>query len=161
MLNGDNQFRAVLYPHRSLGPTGFLVVMALVGGVMGIAALRALALGAWPVAIFAVADVLLVYVCFRLSYRAGRQFEEVTVDGSEVRVRKVTPQGRITEHAFNPYWARLKVTRDEEEGVTRLDLGAHGRWIVLGAFLNPGDRESFAAAFSSALDRVRAGDAAV
>ncbi|MEO1103725.1 MAG: DUF2244 domain-containing protein, partial [Pseudomonadota bacterium] len=122
---------------------------------MGFAALRALALGAWPITIFAIADVLLVYVCFKLSYRSGRQFEEVRVDPGEVLVRKVTPAGRVTEHRFHPFWARLSVTRHDEEGVTRLDLGSHGEWIVLGAFLNPDDRASFADAFGEALARAR------
>jgi len=148
-------FHAVLFPHRSLSRKGFFVMMAIIIAVMGVAGLRALALGAWPITIFAVADVLLVYVCFMLSYRASRQFEEVTVNPAEVLVRKVTPAGRVTEHRFHPFWARLAVTRREDEGVTRLDLGSHGEWIVLGAFLDPAARAAFADAFAAALDRAR------
>ncbi len=148
-------FHAVLYPHRSLSRRGFFVMMAGIIGIMGFGALRALALGAWPIAIFSVLDVLLVYVCFKLSYRAGRQFEEIAVSESEVLVRKVAASGAVTEHRFNPFWARLTVTRHEEEGVTRIDLGSHGTVIVVGAFLNPDDRASFAAAFADALDRAR------
>lgn len=148
-------FHAVLYPHRSLSRRGFFVMMAAIIGIMGFGALRALALGAWPIAIFSVLDVLLVYVCFKLSYRSGRQFEEIAVSESEVLVRKVTASGEVTEHRFNPFWARLTVTRHEEEGVTRIDLGSHGTFIVVGAFLNPDDRASFAAAFADALDRAR------
>ncbi|MEM9223563.1 MAG: DUF2244 domain-containing protein [Pseudomonadota bacterium] len=155
MTTLDAPFHAVLFPHRSLSTRGFFIMMAIVVGVMGFAGLRALALGAWPIAIFAVADVLLIYVCFKLSYRAGRQFEEVRVDPHEVLVRKVSPAGRVIEHRFHPSWARLTVTRHEDEGVTRLDLGSHGKWIVLGAFLNPDDRASFAEAFADALARAR------
>ncbi|MEM0908519.1 MAG: DUF2244 domain-containing protein [Pseudomonadota bacterium] len=150
-----HDFHAVLFPHRSLSRKGFFVLMAIVVGVMGFAGLRALSLGAWPVAIFAAADVALVYICFKLSYRAGRQFEEVTVNDTEVLVRKVTPAGRVTEHRFHPFWARLAVTRLEDEGVTRVDLGSHGQWVVLGAFLNPTDRASFAEAFGAALQKAR------
>ncbi|GAB5374921.1 MAG: hypothetical protein AcusKO_13830 [Acuticoccus sp.] len=110
-------FHAVLFPHRSLSRKGFFVLMAIVVMVMGIGALRALALGAWPIAFFAVADIALVYVCFKLSYRAGRAFEEVTVDEREVLVRKVSAAGRVSEHRFHPHWARLAVTRLEDEGV--------------------------------------------
>lgn len=145
----------MLFPHRSLSRKGFFVLMAIVVAVMGIGALRAMALGAWPIAIFAVADVALVYICFKLSYRSGRAFEEVTVNESEVLVRKVTSSGLITEHRFHPFWARLSVTRLEDEGVTRLDFGSHGKFIVLGAFLSPDDRASFADAFADALARAR------
>ncbi len=146
----------MLFPHRSLSRRGFWVLIAIVAGIMGMAALRALAIGAWPVAIFALADILLVWGAFKLSYRAGRQFEEVTVTAEEVLVRKVTSAGKVTEHRFNPHWARLNVTRVEDEGVVRLDLGSHGRFIVVGAFLNPDDRASFADAFADALARARA-----
>ncbi|MEM8852628.1 MAG: DUF2244 domain-containing protein [Pseudomonadota bacterium] len=145
----------MLFPHRSLSRRGFFLVIAGVSLVLGLGAMRALSLGAWPVAIFAVADVALLYLAFVLSYRAGRQFEEVSVSDSEVLVRKVSPAGRVVEHRFNPTWARLTVTREEEEGVTRLDLGSHGQWIVVGAFLNPDDRASFADAFGAALNRAR------
>lgn len=145
----------MLFPHRSLSRKGFFVLMAVVVAVMGIGALRAMALGAWPIAVFAVADVLLVYTCFKLSYRAGRAFEEVTVDENEVLVRKVSSAGRVTEHRFHTVWARLAVTRVDDEGVTRLTLGSHGRWIVLGAFLSPDDRASFADAFAAALAQAR------
>lgn len=148
-------FHAVLFPHRSLGRRGFFVVMAIVGGVMGVAALRALVLGAWPVAFFAIADVVLVYGAFKLSYRSARQFEEVSISDDEVLVRKVTAAGRVTEHRFNAIWARLSVTRHDEEGVTRLDIVSHGTSVVIGAFLNPEDRASFADAFGAALARAR------
>lgn len=148
-------FHAVLFPHRSLSRSGFMVLMALVGGAMGFAALRAFTVGAWPVALFALADVALVWGAFRLSYRSARAFEEVHVSEREVLVRKVSAAGRITEHRFDPAWARLSVTRLQDEGVVRLDLGSHGRWIVVGAFLNPDDRASFAEAFATALGRAR------
>ncbi len=149
-------FHAVLYPHRSLSRQGFWILMGAIILIMGFAASRALSIGAWPVAVFALADIALVYGAFKLSYRAGRQFEEVTVDEAEIRVRKVTPSGHVSTHAFQTAWAKLSITRHEDEGVTRLDLGSHGQWIVLGAFLDPEARENFADAFSTALNRAKA-----
>ncbi|MBJ3775264.1 DUF2244 domain-containing protein [Acuticoccus mangrovi] len=158
MPNSSAQsFHAVLFPHRSLSRRGFWITMGIVTAALGFAGLRALAFGAWPVACFAVLDVALLYGAFRLSYRSGRAFEEVSVSPAEVLVRKVTPAGRVTEHRFQTMWARLSVTRVDDEGVTRLDLGSHGRSITIGAFLNPDDRASFADAFSAALSRARTG----
>lgn len=154
-MTAELLFHAVLFPHRSLSRRGFWILITVVSIAMGFAALRMLAIGAWPVAIFAVADVLLIYVAFKLSYRSGRAFEEVSVTGSEVLVRKVTPAGKVTEHRFHPGWARLSVTCKDDEGVVRLDLGSHGSWVVIGSFLNPDDRASFAEAFSVALADAR------
>ena len=112
-------FHAVLFPHRSLSRRGFVIVVAIVASVMAFAALRAIALGAWPVAIFAVADVLLVWGALKLNYRSARQFEEVTVTAREVLIRQVNAAGRAVEHRFDPVWARLTVTRRDDEGVTR------------------------------------------
>ncbi|WP_420394671.1 DUF2244 domain-containing protein [Acuticoccus sp.] len=148
-------FHAVLFPHRSLSRRGYAILMGSIVVILGLAALRTLAIGAWPVAIFAVLDIALVWIAFRLSYRAGRQFEEVSVTPREVLLRQVTPSGRVTEHRFDPIWARLSVTRREDEGVVRLDIGSHGRWVVVGAFLNPDDRATFADALAAALARMR------
>ena len=149
------QFHAVLFPHRSLSRRGFFIMMAVVVVIMVAAAGRAFSIGAWPVSLFALADIALIWGAFKLSYRAGNQFEEVSVDPDEVHVRKVTPARRVSEHRFQTLWARLSVTRHEDEGVTRVELGSHGKWIVLGAFLNPQDRASFADAFGDALSTAR------
>jgi len=148
-------FHAVLFPHRSLSRRGFVIVVAIVASVMAFAALRAIALGAWPVAIFAVADVLLVWGALKLNYRSARQFEEVTVTAREVLIRQVNAAGRAVEHRFDPVWARLTVTRRDDEGVTRLDIGSHGKTVVVGAFLDPEARASFADALADALARAR------
>ena len=65
-------FSAVITPHRSLGRVGFLVLMALFGGVSFVAGMVFLLIGAWPVFGFLGLDVLLVYWAFRLNYRAPR-----------------------------------------------------------------------------------------
>lgn len=148
-------FRAVLFPHRSLSRRGHRIVVGGMALVLGLAAFRTFAIGAWPVSLFLVLDVLILWGALHLSNRSGRAFEEVHVTEREVLVRKISPYGRATEHRFDPVWARLRVTRQAEEGVTRLDLSSHGRSVVIGAFLNPPDRESFAKALGDALARIR------
>ena len=58
-------FSAVLTPHRSLGRVGFLVLMALIGGISFVAGIVFLLIGAWPVFGFFGLDVLLLYWAFR------------------------------------------------------------------------------------------------
>src|SRR4051794_21018237 len=101
-------FSAVLTPHRSLSATGFLLVMVLVGGVSFVAGLVFLLMGAWPVFGFFGLDVLLVYVAFRANYRAATAFERVSVTPSELRVRKVSHRGKVSEWTLNPLWVRIE-----------------------------------------------------
>src|SRR5467141_718668 len=120
-------FSAVVTPHRSLSHAGFLIVMAAVGGISFVAGTAFLLLGAWPVFGFFGLDVLLVYWAFRANYRAAAAYEEVVVTPSELRVRKVSHRGQMSEWALNPLWAKLEYEIDEEFGLQRLYLVSRGR----------------------------------
>ncbi|ALV26769.1 DUF2244 domain-containing protein [Pannonibacter phragmitetus] len=150
-------FAAVLTPHRSLGPKGFLVLMLATGAVCFAAGLLFLSIGAWPVFGFFGLDVLLVWMAFRLNYAAANRCEEVTVSAHEIVVRKTGPGRQRQEYRFNPFWVQLSVMRLEDEGVTRITLSARGDTIGIGDFLNPPDRTSFATAFAAAIADAKAG----
>ena len=144
-------FRALLTPHRSLGRTGFLVLMgALAFGWLATGVIF-LVNGAWPVFGFFGLDVVGVYVAFRLNYRAARAREEVALSRTQLDIRKTDPSGRSEAHRFNPFWTRFSVSRHSEIGITRMAVTAQGRSVAIGSFLNPDDRESFATAFGRAL----------
>jgi uncharacterized membrane protein len=150
-------FRALLTPHRSLGRTGFMILMgALLFGWLATGAIF-LAHGAWPVFGFFGLDVLLVYVAFRLNYRAARASEEVSVSRTSLDITKTAPSGRTEAHHFNPFWARFSVARHQEIGITGMAVEGQGKNVPIGSFLNPDDRESFAAAFSRALATAKRG----
>ena len=150
-------FRALLTPHRSLGRTGFMIMMGALLFAWGLTGAFFLSAGAWPVFGFFGLDVLLVYVAFRLNYRAARMREEVAVSRTRLDIRKTAPSGRTEEHSFNPFWTRFQVSRHQEIGITSMMVRAREKQVTLGAFLNPEDRESFAAAFGKALATARAG----
>jgi uncharacterized membrane protein len=150
-------FSAILTPHRSLSAVGFLILMALIGSISFAAGVTFLLLGAWPVFGFFGLDVLLVYVAFRLNYRAARAREEVSVSRTALDIKKIAPSGRTMQHHFNPFWARFSVARHEEIGITKMLVEGQGRSVSIGGFLNPDDRESFAAAFSRALATAKLG----
>lgn len=150
-------FSAILTPHRSLGRRSFVMLMAGLGTLAALGGGRAIAIGAWPVAAFAFLELFLVWGAFRLSYRAARAFEEVRLWPNELLVRQVSCSGRAREHRFHPFWARLDVTRIADEGVVALAIASHGKRVVVGSFLDPADRESFAEALAGALRAVRTG----
>jgi uncharacterized membrane protein len=150
-------FSAIVTPHRSLSSTGFLIVMAALGGVSFVAGMVFLMLGAWPVFGFFGLDVLLVYGAFRANYRAAAAYEEVTVTASELRVRKVSHRGKVSEWTGNPLWVTLDRETHEEFGIERLFLVSRGRRLPVASFLGPQEKESFAVALGTAISEAKRG----
>jgi uncharacterized membrane protein len=150
-------FSAIITPHRSLGRTGFVVLMLLIGGISFVAGIVFLIAGAWPVFGFFGLEVALVYGAFRANYRAARAYEEVTVTPSELLVRKVSHRGRVREWTLNPVWVRLDRIVHDEFGIERLFLVSHGRRLAIAGFLGPQEKASFAHALSAALGEARRG----
>lgn len=148
-------FRALLTPHRSLGRTGFTILMGALLTAWTVTGIFMISHGAWPVFGFFGLDVIGLYIAFRVNYRAARQHEEVSLSRTALDIVKVAPSGRSQKHRFNPFWAHFAVDRHSEIGITRMEVEAQGKTVAIGSFLNPDDRESFAKAFSRALTRAR------
>ena len=150
-------FSAVLTPHRSLGRTGFIVLMCLIGGISFTAGLVFFIAGAWPVMGFFGLDVLLVYIAFKVSYRTSAAYEQVTMTPSTLTVRKVSHRGKVAQWTLNPVWVRLQRDGHEEFGLERLFLVSHGRRLPVASFLGPNEKASFADALAAALSQARRG----
>lgn len=149
-------FRAELTPNRSLGPRGFFVFMALVSPISFGAGMVFYLNGAWPVFAFFGLDVALIYLAFRLNYRAGRLRELVELSTHELLVTRIEPSGRVLRWSFNPYWTRVAIDEPDEDTV-RLSVRSHGVEVSLGAFLSPDERRQFGQVLAAALSDTRAG----
>jgi uncharacterized membrane protein len=150
-------FSAVLTPHRSLGSVGFLVVMAVFGGVSFISGMAFLLMGAWPVFGFFGLDVLLLYWAFRINYRHANAYEQITVTSTVLKVRKVSHRGRVREWVLNPLWVRLDKVAHEEFGIERLFLVTRGKQLAIANFLGPDEKASFAKELGRALSEAKRG----
>lgn len=149
-------FEALLKPHRSLGRTGFTILIGALLLAWAVTGIIFLSHGAWPIFGFFGLDVVALYVAFRLNYRAACAREEVSMSRTELHIRKVSPSGKSEQHRFNPFWARFSVARHAEIGITRMAVESREKIVPIGGFLNPDDRESFANAFSRALATAKA-----
>jgi uncharacterized membrane protein len=150
-------FSAVITPHRSLTPRGFLILMLCLGGLSFVSGMAFVLMGAWPVFGFFGLDVLLVYIAFRANFRAARAYEVVTVTATELTVRKVNPRGGVREWTLNPVWVRLERIAHEEFGIERLFLVSRGRRLTIASALGPDEKASFAQALSDALGEAKRG----
>ncbi len=146
-------FEAVLYPHRSLPPQGFMLLMLLLGAVSFAAGVSFVLLGAWPILGYFGLDVLLVYLAFRASYRSARMHEWVRLTEDTLTVERVGRRGERRRWQFQPFW--LRVVLEERNETNRLVLTSHGRELVVGGFLAPAERRNLAVALKEALNRWR------
>lgn len=152
---GNIIFAATLTPHRSLGVVGFSILIGIFGLTCFMAGVMFYLLGAWPVVGFLGLDVLILWLAFKLNYRAARASEQISLSRDRLVIRKVKPNGRIDEVMFNPYWVRLEVSEIEDEGIARIAVRARDRSVAVGGFLNPDDRRSFAHALRAALSEAK------
>ena len=151
-------FTAVIQPHRSLGPSGFRIVMTLCCLAMVGASIPFIVLGFWPVGGFFGLDVLALYVAFRVNYSRGRSFEEVVLTPIELLFRRVTHRGQSREWRLNPLWTKLeRGEADDEFGLRHLALVSRGERIVIARELSPSEREDLAEALGRALADVKRG----
>ena len=148
-------FHARLTPYRSLGESGFKLLMGFIGVVCFGVGIVFFALGLWPVLGFMGLDVVLIYWAFKSNYRSAKAYEDVAVSRQYVLLSKVSPRGKKTDHRFPQFGTRFEVERHEEIGITKMLLANRKREIEFGYFLNPADRESFAMAFSGAMAQAK------
>lgn len=148
-------FDAVLQPYRSLSPSGFWLLMAVVCGASLSAGTGFLVIGAWPVCGFLGLEVVLIYLAFRLSYRGARLTETLQLSDRELVVRRTPPDGAVGEWRFQPYWLRVALDEPPRRD-SRLTLSSHGRRLAIGSFLAPEERRQLARALRAALARQRA-----
>ncbi|MFZ3033664.1 MAG: DUF2244 domain-containing protein [Parvibaculum sp.] len=154
ILGDPLYFNAVVTPHRSLSRSGFVVVMSILAVMNFSAGLVFLRQGAWPILVFCMLDVAIVYWAFRSNYRAARAHETVQLSEGELLIRRVDQRGHVKRISLQPYWAKLDMV-EEHDGATHLFVRSHGRGYELAHMLSPGERVSFASALQKALDTLK------
>jgi uncharacterized membrane protein len=143
----DYAFSALLTPHRSLSPRGFLIFMVLISIVcFGMGAVF-MVLGAWPVMGFMGLDVLLIYWAFKRNYKDAKIFEQINLTADELTLERVYPSGRRQVWEFNPFWVKVGI-EEHSSGATKMQITSHGKSMYFGSFLSDDERREFSAVLS-------------
>lgn len=155
-------FHLILRPNMSLSRRGFYLLMALFAGVSLAIGGFFWSLGAWPVFGFFGLDVVLLYWFFRLNYRHARRYELLDMRDDKLVFAQVSAFGAMREWVFDPFWVRIKLERFGQDGeeIGALILSSHGKYVSVGAFLSPDERESLAATLQLTMASIRDGLAA-
>lgn len=138
-------FSALLTPHRSLSPRGFLIFMILISIICFGMGLVFMALGAWPVMGFMGLDVALIYWAFKRNYRDAKIFEQINLTADELILERVYPSGRRQVWEFNPFWVSIGL-EEHSSGSTKMQITSHGKSMYFGSFLSDDEKREFSAA---------------
>ena len=150
-------FSAVLTPHRALSRGGFIAIMGFLTAVSFATGVAFTMMGAWPVFGFFGLDVLLVYWAFKVNFRHAKATEEITITPSELRVRRMSHRGHVSEWVLNPLWVQIDKKVHEEFGIEKLYLVSKGRRLSVASFLGADEKASFIKALSAGLAAAKRG----
>ncbi len=143
-----------LTPNRSFDPRHTRWLIFGIGGIFLLGGLRFLALGAWPIIPFMVADTALLAWAFRANYASARAHERLTFAGDALTLARVSAQGRVRRFGFEAYWTRVEI-EEMPSGDAHLWLAARGQRVRVGGFLSAPERRAVGATIAAALSAYR------
>ena len=159
----QKRFRETLtiWPHRSLSPRGFLLVMAALSSLAFCIGLGFFLLGAWPVIGFLGLELLVVWVAFKMNYRAAKRRQHLTATTSNLKIEDVSPAGTRETTELPTAWVKVELTpREEPEMRSRLQqkviVRSHGKTAEIGNFLHPAETPRLAREVTRMVERARA-----
>lgn len=143
--------RFVLWPHRSMDPRSFRMIMfaAAIAACIPLYPLIGTA-ALYVIGGYLAFDLLLLWSAVQLTYRSGRVREIVTVRADRFTVERYEADGRRISWDANPHWVRLSL-HDTRKTPDYLVASCSGRDVEIGAFLTPGERRSLETALRQAL----------
>ena len=148
------QFEALIVPHRSLSPRALGVLLGVLAALCCATTSVMVWRGAWPVAGFTGAELLLAAVLFRHSARGVREAELLLLSDSGLRIIRIDANGNRRERVLPPAWLNVRLT--ERAGrVPLLTLAVRDASEEVGRALGEVEKRELAAALDAALRRWR------
>lgn len=147
-------FEALLYPHRSLGRKGYVILLAGTALIVFLYGLVFLVMGAWPIFGFLGGEWLLFWYLFTHHHRGNARSERIRLYADHLLFERRDAKGAVVTERLQPYWLNVILERaDEPDNV--LYLRSHGRSILVGDFLSPDERRDLARELKDVLERNR------
>ena len=155
-----HQEKMTIWPYRSLSPRGFALVMAALGTLAFTIGLGFFLMGAWPVIGFLGLELLVVWIAFKMNYRAAQRRQHVTATSQQLTIEDVSPAGRSETTSLPTAWVQVELTpKDEPEvrdrGRQKVIVRSHGRTAEIGGFLHPAETPRLAHEVNRMVDRAR------
>jgi len=150
-----------IWPHRSLSPKGFAIVMGFLASFLFIIGLGFFLAGAWPVIGFLGLELLVVWGAFKLNYRSARHLETIQTTTENVTIESEDPAGQRAKTSFPLGWLRVHLSPNtlpplKSRQPQKIILSSHGTHAEIGKFLHPAEKASLSRNIDAMLDRARA-----
>jgi len=140
----NNSFRLILTPNRSMSWRQMLVFYLITCVLALTIALFFLIQGLWMILPFSGLEMLVLGVGLYLTSLDAYRFEVITVDAELVKVSK----GRRNpdqKWEFKKAWVSLDFEKSTScLQQTHVKLGSHGKFVVIGDFLNNKEKDDLA-----------------
>lgn len=134
--------------NRSLSERDAWRIVLVIAAILSLGAVRALVLGAWPIAAFMVADALLFGAMMIAFVRRPPPRERLTIRDGLLRLEQSWPGGARLESGV--YGVRLE-TSEASTGEVHLHLQLRGRRLGIATMLSPDERRDVAEVVKRAL----------
>lgn len=148
-------FEEYIFPRRSLGQTGFRVLMGTIIILSFFIGVMFYFIGAWPVSGFFGLDALLIYWAFKIQYRHAKAVEIIRLTGETLTICRIDHKGIREDHSYNSYWVNLHMSRPANVpvhvGETFPEARSHGKGTYFGIHLNQEMRCQLMKSLSQAL----------
>ncbi len=142
-------FNATLFPHRSMTPKGARTIITIVGIICALAGLRFIIVGAWPVVLFVMFDIIALWLAFYFNFRAARLFETIQLTQQSLIICRIHPNRQVETWNLEPYWLRIFIEKNNDNDA--LQIISHGKKLEIGEFLTSYEKQDIAVSLQSAL----------
>ena len=142
--------RILIRPNRSLSPWGMAVLFAWMAAIALIIGIGFSLAGAWLVLPFAGLEMAVVATALYWLFRHADDHELIVINSDSVTVIR-RRGGREWRDDFQRYWLKATLQRHRTWHPSRLVLGSHGRFVVIGAEISEEERRALEARLNEAL----------
>ena len=152
--------RLVIWPYRSLSPKGAKIVMLVVGGMMLSMGLVFFLIGAWPVIGFMGLELLVLWLAFKLNFKAARRQEKILADKKRFRIERTSPDGDVNVDELPAGWLKAKLDpteppKENERHQQKIIVSTHGQSAEIGSFLHPAEKKALLPEINKMIDRAQ------
>ena len=153
--------RLTIWPHRSLSPKGFAIVITLLAGLLSSIGIGFFLAGAWPVIGFLGLELLVVWGAFKLNYQAAKVHENIETTTAMLKVKHTDKHGNSAISEFPVDWLRVHLSPPVVPSISsryqqRVMVSSHGVKTEIGAFLHPGEKAKLSGEIDGMIKRSRA-----
>ena len=135
-------------------------MMVVLGGMMLSMGLVFFFIGAWPVIGFMGLEIGVLYLAFKLNYKAAQRREKLLATADVFRIERTSPDGDTTIDELPSPWlkARLDPTEPPKENQRiqqKLVVTSHGKSAEIGAFLHQSEKQDLLPEVNAMLEKAQ------